>query len=451
MSLHDSPDGKEIDGRGEPLAQRRATVGSSSGASPSGGGQTIQVDPKLLGCGCFIPSALCIFTGCVVLMVMLLAFVIPAWRVNHRYVANSCVVLDKRLDSEMFRAALKGGGQGKESPSYRPAIQIRYEVNGQKFEVWAYDGFGVYSSDKAAVQARVDRFQVGATYPCWYDPDRPDQAVLERGNIGGAYAALILPVGLLTVGGIGMVIAWKLASSKAAPLAPMPVGPPTAAPTRPAPARAASGLSPWVQSLARHFKPFDPSSLGDPVALKTEWTQLSRVSLNQRSRKLVEAGPDRREFRGLPGFLLLAFLFSLFFIFGPVSVLSTGRLPLGWNPSTILALLLVLSAVVGVGYAIHRVRIPIVFDKETGWFWKGRVAPDESSDERGPEASARLRDIHALQLLRFRSGYQLLYELNLVLNDGQRVHVLAHGHRVGLREDAEALAEFLQRPVWDAI
>jgi hypothetical protein len=197
-------------------------MGSSYGASAGGSGQAIQVDPKLLGLGCLIPSALCIFAGCVVLMVMMVAFLIPDWRVNHRYVANSCVVLDKRLDTQMFQNAAKSGGLGGVSPGYRPVIQIRYEVNGRKYEVWAHDTLGVFSSDKAAVEARIDRFQVGATYPCWYDPDRPDQAVLERGQVGGAYAWLILPLGLLTVGGIGMVVARRLASSKPAPLAPGP-------------------------------------------------------------------------------------------------------------------------------------------------------------------------------------------------------------------------------------
>jgi hypothetical protein len=98
---------------------------------------------------------------------------------------------------------------------------------------------------------------------------------------------------------------------------------------------------------------------------------------------------------------------------------------------------------------------PIVFDKREGFFWKGRVAPDQAFDENALKVFTSLGEIHALQLIptsgrRFTRGHEL-YELNLVLNDGERLNVVTHGVPYSLRKEAATLAEFLGKPVWDAI
>ncbi|MGD9320846.1 MAG: hypothetical protein PVH99_12810, partial [Desulfobacteraceae bacterium] len=48
-----------------------------------------------------------------------------------------------------------------------------------------------------------------------------------------------------------------------------------------------------------------------------------------------------------------------------------------------------------------------------------------------------------------RSYYS--YELNLVLRDSKRTNVMDHGDYEKLREDAQTLSQFLEKPVWDAI
>ena len=45
---------------------------------------------------------------------------------------------------------------------------------------------------------------------------------------------------------------------------------------------------------------------------------------------------------------------------------------------------------------------------------------------------------------------QVRYELNLVLNSGERLNVVSHGDPKRIREDASTLGEFLEKPVWDA-
>lgn len=168
----------------------------------------INVSPQIAGCGCFALSAAALLAGSVMLLVLVWGFLIPDWRTNNKYLPNSGEVLDKRLAAHTFDRDVRGRKVGTHE-LYRPEIKIRYEVNSRAFEVWAYDGSSMYS-DRDTQQAVLDSFEVGAIYPCWYDPEHPDKVVLERGTSLGAYLFLIVPVGFLTIGAVGCYIAWKL-------------------------------------------------------------------------------------------------------------------------------------------------------------------------------------------------------------------------------------------------
>jgi hypothetical protein len=141
--------------------------------------------------------------GCA-LFVMMVYLVVLDFRVNNRYLPNSCVVLDRRITSE----AVDEPDVGRRT-AYRPEIKIRYEVAGRKYEDWTYDAIHRLYNDQAAPKAIVDSFQVGATYPCWYDPDSPDRAILVRGHTWIVYVFLIIPVVFLLIGGVGIHHSWK--------------------------------------------------------------------------------------------------------------------------------------------------------------------------------------------------------------------------------------------------
>jgi len=133
-------------------------------------------------------------------------FLLLDWRANNRYLPNSCVALDRRL-ARAEGQANRRGGQGR--PTYHPEIKIRYEVDDRKYEVWTYDAIFIWHRSRAAQQAIVDSFQVGATYPCWYDPNRPERAILVRGHAWVPYFCLTVPIGFLLIGGIGIHRSWK--------------------------------------------------------------------------------------------------------------------------------------------------------------------------------------------------------------------------------------------------
>jgi hypothetical protein len=102
-------------------------------------------------------------------------------------------------------------------------------------------------------------------------------------------------------------------------------------------------------------------------------------------------------------------------------------------------------------WLLRQTRAVMVFDKREGVFW--RTPGSETSGVRYP-----LERVHALQLLaeRMRSssrrgGSYYSYELNVVLDDGKRVHIVDHGKRPQIEADAAALGEFLEKPIWNAL
>jgi hypothetical protein len=145
---------------------------------------------------------LVLFFGCVLVAgvgfmgLLISQVVLPQWRANHRFVDSPCIVLQKRL----------GESESKNAPVYRPEILVEYEASGEPYESWAYhDVRGAYSSDLAAMQALLDRYEIGRQYNCWYDPQAPETVCLARGYDWLAWTMLLLPLTFVAVGGGGLI------------------------------------------------------------------------------------------------------------------------------------------------------------------------------------------------------------------------------------------------------
>ena len=101
---------------------------------------------------------------------------------------------------------------------------------------------------------------------------------------------------------------------------------------------------------------------------------------------------------------------------------------------------------------------PIVFDKGTGYFWKGRRGPRLHAVDHDSKEFVRLDDIHAIQMVSEvcttnsgkGSSKFYSYENNVVLKYASRINIIDHGNLKHIREDAQALATFIGVPVWDA-
>jgi hypothetical protein len=156
-------------------------------------------------------------------------------------------------------------------------------------------------------------------------------------------------------------------------------------------------------------------------------------------------------------------LFYLAFFFAGIgiiigisfSILSKGLS--NFNPKELIAILVgIVFAAIG-GALFNFGTKPIVFDKHSGHFWKGRKSPDQVMNIDSIKSLAPLHDIYALQLISEfcrgsgkNSSSYYSYELNLILNDSERINVVDHGKHAKIREDGQTLARFLNKPLWDA-
>lgn len=188
-------------------------------------------------------------------------------------------------------------------------------------------------------------------------------------------------------------------------------------------------------------RPADPSKFAG--AVKTEWTPAHAGAKRFRTHDLVRVSADRVELRPAAGVKIACWIalaagivmtagFATYVVCTRAAALGPESFVLGVAGVTLIA----------VGWGMLGLELKtIVFDRAQGLFSKGKE-------------NARLADVQALQLLSKRfAGEDLSYdshELNLVLRDGRRIHVLDHGDLPALRAAAAAVSELLGRPVWDA-
>ena len=201
---------------------------------------------------------------------------------------------------------------------------------------------------------------------------------------------------------------------------------------------------------------FDPSTLGDPIAMKTDWSPAKGGGSSFCTYKLISINPERIEFRPSTAAKLFYTLFIVVGISLIISFLFTTLINgFSINGGTIVLLLVgaVFTMIGGLMFYLNTVCV--VFDKQEGLFWKGPKPPYGVSDNEGSKNSVELLNIHALQLVSEyctgdKSSYYS-YELNLVLENGNRINVVDHGNKNKLREDTKILADFLGKPIWDAL
>ncbi len=197
---------------------------------------------------------------------------------------------------------------------------------------------------------------------------------------------------------------------------------------------------------------FDPSLLGDPLALRIEWTPMVRGGTNFRTHSLREVSEHRMELR--PTFGAWAFG-GLFVAIGAAVFYAAIHIRLQGSESDSLSLVLLLFGIPFFGGGLWALRCMTVLqtlDTREGFCWKGSVSPSEDSDLVRQGKATALTDIHAVQLVAERlssSDGRTDYstEINLVLHDGSRRHLVDHGGG-SISDDAERLARFLKVPVW---
>ncbi|MDN3637370.1 hypothetical protein QWY82_00990 [Simiduia curdlanivorans] len=222
----------------------------------------------------------------------------------------------------------------------------------------------------------------------------------------------------------------------------------------------------------------DLSVFNDEVALRTGWTPLVAGGSNLVSHKLRQLDSHRVCFQASMGAQLLLGVFLLIGVCAVSITLWNGVMKLQFSVVTVMSLLFgsVFSAVGFFG--VRALRKPRIFDRKCGYYWKGWGDPKAPlaaitasrelnawqdikrlCDIPGRFERCRLSEIHAIQLLfefcaetdtdgHGHGGYES-YEINLVLQNGDRLNVVDHGGQRRAQMDVARLGDFLQVPVWD--
>jgi hypothetical protein len=143
--------------------------------------------------------------GCGGLTAAILFLVVPEWRVNHAFVEHTCKVVRRSVEE------VPGDG----GTLYMPQVEIEYEVGGIVYPCRTYDIYscetyrvrGTYFSTREEAERAIVPFVEGRQCVCWYDPARPEIAVVVRGYHWWVWLVFIVPISFIAIGVGGLVYA----------------------------------------------------------------------------------------------------------------------------------------------------------------------------------------------------------------------------------------------------
>lgn len=202
---------------------------------------------------------------------------------------------------------------------------------------------------------------------------------------------------------------------------------------------------------------FEAVTADDPIAKLTDWSPAKGGGTNIKTHNLHQVHGQRLEFRCSIGLILFC---GVFIAIGIGALIGASVLFMKGDQQVDLGALIglpIFGLFFGaIGFFLLRSGLtPTVFDLGQGYYCKDRRKPEHMMDPSQLKNYARLEQIHAIQLISehcsTKNSSYASYELNLVLKDGSRLNVIDHGNLTTIRRDAQTLATFLGKPLWDAI
>ena len=203
------------------------------------------------------------------------------------------------------------------------------------------------------------------------------------------------------------------------------------------PAEKGLSSSPWI--FPQH----------DPLAEQVAWQPMRSGGANFKTHALIES-PDKIK---LKPSIQMGLFFGAFILVGANNVLFNyleviyehGVAIFMQQPSLIFkqwATVGTTFIALGLALRVIFVASPVVFDRIKGYAYFD-------------DGNLLLTDVHALQVIEeiaggHGSGVFKSYELNLILRNGERIHLMDHGDEAAFKAQARRLSEFLQLPVWKA-
>jgi hypothetical protein len=146
------------------------------------------------------------------------------WSASNRWVQASAKVVKSYITNECATTNPSGGdtsdggmseGQWDQNcPRVEvPHIRYAYTVEGKKYTSERISLQGPSFGAPGEWKAWVEKRRTGKNIDIWYDPDDPDEAVIDKSWSAGADVVKVLVSGLLLAGALG---AWRLARRRLA-------------------------------------------------------------------------------------------------------------------------------------------------------------------------------------------------------------------------------------------
>lgn len=200
-----------------------------------------------------------------------------------------------------------------------------------------------------------------------------------------------------------------------------------------------------TEKFAAYNKPRDPAEFNDDIANRTTWQPFNKAVSNFNTHKLKSAADymGQMAYKPTGSFYFLCGVFMLVgSAFPVVGILEGQKEGKSLTDPEILATSLFGLVFVFIGLALFKFMTRrTVFDPTT-----------RSMEYRG--ARTYYSDVYAIQLVKQHGNKYSNYQLNLILHNAERVHVMNYADSKTAREDAARIAEAIgvpQKRIWDII
>ena len=142
-----------------------------------------------------------LMAGLTIGVLMLAGVAVPEWRINNQFIEVNGRLIGKGLARHTLRDVFGGAKY-----SWRPALLVQYEVEGEDVESWNTVHSSETSETRAFALHELDDWELGGQLRCWYDPDDIKTVVLKQGYSWWLWLlALLLPGALVAFGVTGLL------------------------------------------------------------------------------------------------------------------------------------------------------------------------------------------------------------------------------------------------------
>ena len=106
------------------------------------------------------------------------------------YERTTCTLLDKKIGHS------RGSTGRMKSSIFGPLVSVRYVARGKEIVSAGPPAVsGLTSKKSSSAEKRLARYELGKSFPCWFDPEDPRVFVLTRSPSWGWYLLGIVPLG----------------------------------------------------------------------------------------------------------------------------------------------------------------------------------------------------------------------------------------------------------------